>query len=287
MQAAKPNHTIALVNEIVAKARDEDAVIDLLKDDPNWFARTFSKPQLLPVNQMPMNALVENAMLLPVMAEKDNEAFGHDLKIVDHALEMLSEYHRGINTHYEALKKQQDRLQKMDGDRGDVMDAIVSATTPERVERQLSALQDNMLFIRENAKNFASIGDLTSNLRTQLSAMSNIAAAVQAPAMNAIHQFNAYQVRRFKQFGLAVDGAVLDEFNITASEMTAIDDATPLKSQENIMGQLQKMIGNLDSVPSVLLSAVEAREKVAEKMQEGIVDHAVRPKKGRQKTLDH
>lgn len=290
MQAAKPNYTVALVNEIIAEARNNDAVTDLLKEDPNWFARTFTKPQLLPADQMPMANLVNKAMTLPEMAEKDNEAFGHDLKIVDHALNVLSEYYRGIEAHYDALKKQQERLSVVESDRGDIMDAIVSATTPERVEKQLQSLQNNMMFIRTNAQTFADIGDLTSNLRTQLSGMSNIATAVQSPAMNAIHQFNAYQVRRLKQFGRAIDDTVLKEFNINASEMTTIDQSTPQNAQQAIMEQLQKMVGNLETVPSTLLSTVEERKKVAEGIQDDIIEHAVKKpklKKSRAKTLDH
>ncbi|MEM8833991.1 MAG: hypothetical protein AAGB32_05570, partial [Pseudomonadota bacterium] len=101
-QAAKPNHTLALVEDIISEAR-ASAQEQFVHSDPKWFERTFSKPQLLPADQMPLAELVQKAVALPTMAANDNEALGKDLEIADHAMLVLGAYHEIIRLHKEAL----------------------------------------------------------------------------------------------------------------------------------------------------------------------------------------
>ncbi|MEM8833990.1 MAG: hypothetical protein AAGB32_05565 [Pseudomonadota bacterium] len=142
----------------------------------------------------------------------------------------------------------------------------------ETIERTLQRLNGNMAFIKIFAKNFFDISRLTAESRQNLSGMASLAAVIQAPAMSAIGEFQAYQLRRFRQFGRAINDKVTEEFGAIASDISAQNDATPDKTQRAIEAALGTMIKRLEELPEKILPVLEQRTGLAAEMQEKLLE---------------
>jgi len=269
-QAAKPNHTLALVEDIIEEAKNS-AQQQFVDDDPSWWEKNFSRPQLMPADKMPLAKLVEKSMALPNMAAADNESFGQDLAIADHAMEVLGAYHSIMAEHKKALEEEKERLIKTEDGKDDLISAVVGAGMKETVERTLQRIDGDMAFIKIFATNFFDISRLTAESRQNLSGIAGLAAVIQTPAMNAIGQFQAYQLRRFRQFGKAINAQVKEQFGAIANDVSAQNEATPDNTQKAIEDALGVMIERLEELPNRIMPVIEQRTTLAEGMQKSLL----------------
>ena len=106
-QATKPNHTIALVENIIEEAHAIDTA-SLVHDDPSGFSKLLHlvrSPQLTKPEDMPTAIIVEKAQHLPDMAIQDDGAYSKDLAILQHGIKILDAYYTSLDLHHKALQK--------------------------------------------------------------------------------------------------------------------------------------------------------------------------------------
>jgi hypothetical protein len=270
-QAAKPNHTLALIEDIIQEAK-ASACQQFVENDPTWWNKMVSKPQLVPADKMPLAKLAQKAVMLPDMAAVDNEELGKDLKISDHTMQVLGAYHKILQAHKEALKAEQKRLVKFDKKQDDLISIVIGTGMSETIERTLQRLNDNMAFIKIFAANFYNISRLTAESRQNLSGIASLAAVIQTPAMAAIGQHQAYQLRRFRQFGNVINDQVTKQFGAIANDITAQNKATPDNTQKAIEAALGTMIKRLEELPDKIMPILEERTDLARTMQDKLLE---------------
>ncbi len=215
----------------------------IIRDDPDgWWERNFTRVRIVEPKDMPMMRLIEKFSKLPDLVRMDSENFADDLEIADHAIKLCGAFYKVLEAHRVMLEEQKERL--VHSEDLDLPTDIATASIPEVIDERIYSLRLSAQFMTHQAANFGSIAKVIASERNRLGRIASMSATVQIPAMNAIRQFNMYQLRRMDLLGKKVTKKVQEQLEMDDHIMPAqIENASPAQTRlalENVFGDITK-----------------------------------------------
>lgn len=198
---------------------------------------------------MPFAQIAERAKDLPDLAEEDDAQFGHDLKIIDHAIKICEAYGDILSRAKTAFEADRERLVQID-EASSIAGGLAKSAIPEMYETRLTEMAVSIQFLNNQAGRFGQIGRTIGHTRNQLGRMATISTTVQTPALDAIQTFNLYQLRRLSAFGRSVNDNVLEQLRLNKQTLVEISAFAPDRTAE----ALEKAQGSLNQTFNALSS---------------------------------